>query len=42
MEILRFGHGHGQRGNNIEECEEIKIIGQEKHTHRGSKLMSFD
>jgi hypothetical protein len=30
-----FGHGYGQRGSNIEEYEEIKILGQEKHTSRG-------
>ena len=27
---------------NIEECERIKILRQEKHTSRGSKLMNFD
>jgi hypothetical protein len=32
---------HGQRGSNIEECEGIKILGQEKHTSSGSKLMNF-
>ena len=37
-----FGHGHGQRGSNIEECEGIKILGQEKHTSRRSKLMNLD
>ena len=36
------GHGHGQRGSNIEEKRLIKILGQEKHTSRGSKLMNFD
>ena len=36
-----FGHGHGQRGRNIEEWRRIKILGQEKHTSRGSKLMNF-
>ena len=36
------GHGHRQRGSNIEGCERIKILGQEKHTSRGSKLMNFD
>ena len=36
------GHGHGQRGSNIEEKRWIKILGQEKHTSRGSKLMNFD
>ena len=35
-------HGHGQRGSNIEGCERIKILGQEKHTSRWSKLMNFD
>jgi hypothetical protein len=42
--ILRevgFGHGLGQRGSNIEEWRRIKILGQEKHTSRGSKLMNF-
>ena len=33
--------GHGQRGSNIEEWRRIKILGQEKHTSRGSKLMNF-
>ena len=36
------GHGHRQRGSNIEEKKWIKILGQEKHTNRGSKLMYFD
>ena len=27
--------------SNIEECERVKILGQEKHTSRGSKLMNF-
>ena len=43
--ILRkvgFGHEYGQRGSNIEELRRIKILGQEKHTSRGSKLMNFD
>jgi hypothetical protein len=35
------GHGHGQRGSNIEEYDGIKILGQERHTSRGSKLMNF-
>jgi hypothetical protein len=30
-----------QRGSNIEECEGIKILRQEKHTSRGSKLMNL-
>jgi len=34
--------GHGHRGSNIEEWRRIKILGQEKHTSRGSKLMNFD
>ena len=34
--------GHGQRESNIEEKRWIKILGQEKHTSRGSKLMNFD
>ena len=37
-----IGPGHGQRGSNIEEKRWIKILGQEKHTSRGSKLMNFD
>jgi hypothetical protein len=41
-EIDDIGHGHGQRGSNIEECKEIKILGQKKHTSRGSKLINFD
>jgi hypothetical protein len=40
-EIDDIRYGHGQRGNNIEECKEIKILGQEKHTSRGSKLMNL-
>ena len=39
---VEVGHGHGQRGSNIEEKRWIKILGQEKHTSRGSKLMNFD
>ena len=46
--ILQLGIGHGgldmdngQRGSNIEEWRKIKILGQEKHTSRGSKLMNF-
>jgi hypothetical protein len=38
---VEIGHGHGQRGSNIEECEGIKILGQEKCTSRGSKLMNL-
>ena len=34
--------GHGQGGNNIEEWRRIKILRQEKHTSRRSKLMNFD
>jgi hypothetical protein len=41
-EIDKTGHGHGQRGSNIEEYKRIKILGQEKYTSRGSKLMNFD
>jgi hypothetical protein len=33
--------GHGQRGSNIEEWRRIKILGQEKHTSRGNKLMNL-
>jgi hypothetical protein len=40
-EIDDVGHGHGQRGSNIEECKGIKILGQKKHTSRGSKLMNL-
>ena len=37
-----FGHGYGQkRGSNIEKLRMIKILRQEKHTSRGSKLMNF-
>ena len=39
---IRHGHGHGQRGSNIGEKRWIKILGQERHTSRGSKLMNFD
>ena len=40
--LSRGRHGHGQRGSNIEEKRWIKILEQEKHTSRGSKLMNFD
>jgi hypothetical protein len=40
-EIDDVGHGHGQRGSNIEECKGIRILGQKKHTSRESKLMSL-
>ena len=33
--------GHGQRGRNIEEWKRIKILGQEKHTSRGSELVNL-
>ena len=39
---IEVGHGHGQRGSNIGEKRWIKILGQEKHTNRGSKLINFD
>ena len=39
---IEVGHEHGQRGSNIGEKRWIKILGQEKHTSRGSKLMNFD
>ena len=39
---LKVGHEHGQRASNIEEKRWIKILGQEKHTSRGSKLMNFN
>ena len=39
---VEVGHGHRQRGSNIEEMRWIKILGQEKHISRGSKLMNFD
>jgi hypothetical protein len=32
---------NGQRGSNIEECGRIKILRQEKHTSRRSKLINF-
>jgi hypothetical protein len=35
-------HGHGLRGSKIGECKGIKILRQEKHTNRGSRLMNFD
>ena len=41
-DMKKVGHGHGQRGSNIEEKRWIKILEQEKHTSRGSKLMNFD
>jgi hypothetical protein len=41
-EKMGFGHGNGQRGSNNEEKRRIKILRQEKHTSRGSKLMNFD
>jgi hypothetical protein len=31
-----------KRESNIEEWRRIKILGQEKHTSRGSELMNFD
>jgi hypothetical protein len=37
-----IGHGYGQRGSNIEECKGIKILGQRKHTSRGSKLTNIE
>ena len=39
---VEVGHEHGQRLSNIEEKRWIKILGQEKHASRGSKLMNFD
>jgi hypothetical protein len=32
---------HGQRGSNIEEWRRIKILRQDKHMSRGSKLMNL-
>jgi len=32
---------HGKRGSNIEELRRIKILRQEKHTNKGTKLMNF-
>ena len=32
---------YGHRGSNIEGWRRIKILGQEKHTSRGSKLMNL-
>jgi hypothetical protein len=40
-EIDDVGHGHGQRGSNIEKCKGIKILRQKKHTSRRSKLMNL-
>ena len=40
--IVVLDMDNGQRGSNIEELRRIKILGQEKHTSRGSKLMNFD
>jgi hypothetical protein len=40
-ERLRRRSKVGNRGSNIKECEWIKILGQEKHTSRGSKLMNL-
>jgi hypothetical protein len=31
------GHGHGQRGSNIEKLRRTKILGQKKHTSRGEQ-----
>jgi hypothetical protein len=36
-----FGHGYGQRMSNIEELRRIKILGQGKHTSKGSKLINL-
>jgi hypothetical protein len=36
-----FGHGYGQRRNNIEELRRIKILGQGKHTSKGSKVINL-
>jgi hypothetical protein len=33
--------GHEQRESNIKEWRMIKILRQEKHTSRGSKLMNL-
>ena len=41
-DIKEIEVGYGQRGSNIEEKRWIKILEQEKHTSRGSKLMNFD
>ena len=41
-DIKEIEVGHGQRVSNIEEKRWIKILGQKKHTSRGSKLMNFD
>ena len=41
MKEVEVGHGYGQRGSNIEEKRWIKILGQEKHTSRGNKLMNL-
>ena len=42
MTIGDLDMDNGQKGSNIEELRRIKILGQEKHTSRGSKLMNFD
>jgi hypothetical protein len=39
---LKLDMDNGQRGSNIEEKRWIKILEQEKHTNRESKLMNFD
>ena len=41
LKEVEVGHGHGERGSNIEEERWIKILGPEKHTNRGSKLTNF-
>jgi hypothetical protein len=41
-EKIGFGHRNGQKGSNNEEKRRINILGQKKHTSRGSKLMNFD
>ena len=40
-EKYKLDMDNGQRGSNIEELRRIKILGQEKHTSRGSKLMNL-
>ena len=40
-EEVEVGYGHRQRGSNIEKLRRIKILRQENHTSRGSKLMNL-
>jgi hypothetical protein len=42
MTIGDLDMDNGLRGSTIENLGRIKILGQEKHTSRGSKLMNYD